>query len=126
MKAQLKSIDLSRTVSFDDFHPEGPDNFSIWATAHVGPVGATSADLFQIEICTPRYLAHKVSSEGPTLGRHMLIVLTYDAALIRSTLERYIETCVGADWAEVGAKVARIGSWEFEDYQRSLAEKIET
>lgn len=117
MKAQLKDIDLSSVVAFEDFVPENAENFSVWATAHVGLFGEVGADLFQIQICTPRYLAHQVSSSGPTWGRHILIVQTYNPVEIRSALERYLETCTGVDWHEIGPKVARVGFWEFEDYQ---------
>jgi hypothetical protein len=117
MKAKLKDIDLSRAVAFKDFSPENARNFCVWATAHIGIEGEKGAHLFQIQICTPEYLSRQISSSGPMWGRHMLIVQNYNAAEIRLMLERYLETCVGADWNEIGPKVARIGHWEFEDYK---------
>ncbi|WP_425508353.1 Imm8 family immunity protein [Tahibacter amnicola] len=32
-------------------------------------------------------------------------------------IRRYCERCIGGDWKAVAQKVARIGQWEFEDYQ---------
>jgi hypothetical protein len=31
----------------------------------------------------------------------------------------FIERCTGGTWAEVGAKLARMASWEFEDHRES-------
>lgn len=47
----------------------------------------------------------------------MLIVLCYDRDRIESEIAQYVDGCTGKDFWELAQKVARIGAWEFEDYQ---------
>ena len=100
--------------------PANATDFSVWVTVSVGPIGKINADLFRIEVCTPRNLATQIDEKGPVWGRHKLIVRAFDPAAIILAVQRYLEGCSGADWIEVGSKVARIGHWEFEDYKPSL------
>ena len=60
----------------------------------------------------------QVRLHGYVDGRHT-IVTTLDAYTepgLRSFLTRRVEAATGATWQEVAGKVARLGQWEFEDY----------
>ena len=116
MKAILKGIDLNSVVGFEEFVPDNYEVFSIWITAEIGNE-SEGADLFQIQVCTPGYLQEQVSTENAVWGRHMLIVDHYHPPTIRKKIEAYLDHCTGSDWKEIAKLVARMASWEFEDYQ---------
>jgi Immunity protein 8 len=67
--------------------------------------------------CTPRWLTKELERLGrPIIGRHLFIVdridLPRDIEYLTATLQQFrAET-----WSELGAKLARIGNLEFEDY----------
>jgi len=68
-------------------------------------------------IVTPKWLERTQSKEDVVVGRHHLLVFEYNLTRIIDFIKRYCESCTGADWTEVGTKVARLGHWEFEDYK---------
>ena len=84
----------------------------------VGPNDGPGEESFDVEVCTPEWLARRCAAEGFVDGRHT-VVTTVDAFTedgLRSFLARRVETLSGETWHEVAGKVARLGFWEFEDY----------
>ena len=80
-----------------------------------GPEGGPGEESFDVEVVTPKWLA-RMAASGPISGRHMLIVTRYEPDVISDWLHAAVHACSGSSWEEVGPKVARIGHWEFEDY----------
>lgn len=117
MKAIVKSIDTGSHVAFDKYWPEDETCFGLWLTVQVGPDNEEGGHLYQILACTPDWIKKEYAQEGTVWGRHMLIVFHFDHDRIESEITRYIEGCTGKDFWELAQKVARIGAWEFEDYQ---------
>jgi hypothetical protein len=83
----------------------------------VGPRDGEGQESFDIEVCTPAWLAKVCEKDGFVIGRHVLIVNDFEQARIRKIVVRMIERCSGDTWKEVAEKVGRLGYWEFEDYQ---------
>ncbi|APR39179.1 MULTISPECIES: immunity 8 family protein [unclassified Paraburkholderia] len=117
MKAIVKSIDTGSHVAFDKDLPEDQMCFGFWVTVQVGPDNEEGGHLYQILVCTPDWIKTKYLHAGAVWGRHMLIVSHYDCDRIKSEIARYVEGCTGKNFWELAQKVARIGAWEFEDYQ---------
>jgi hypothetical protein len=117
MKAIVKNIDLGSHIGFDEYCPEEEECFGLWLTVLVGPDNEEGGHLYQILVCTPDWITKKYHHTEAVWGRHMLIVFRYDSGHIRREIERYVEGCIGKDFGEIAQKVARIGAWEFEDYQ---------
>ena len=51
------------------------------------------------------------------MGRHILIVRSYELGSIAKYVNGYIAKCDGDEWGVVAEKIARNLAWEFEDYQ---------
>lgn len=117
MRAKLKGLS-SPDVELQTFYPEDENSFGILIEAEIGAEGGAGADLFQIMVCTPDWIKEKYSDRKTVWGRHMLIVFEFDLAEIREAINRYVEGCVADDWPGLALKLARIGAWEFEDYQK--------
>lgn len=117
MKAIVKNIDTGSDVAFDAYHPADEECFGRWLTVLVGPENEEGGHLYQVLACTPEWIQREFLHTGAVWGRHMLIVSRYDQGRIRRELDHYVEGCTGDNFWEIAQKVARIGAWEFEDYQ---------
>lgn len=83
----------------------------------VGPVNGPGEESFQLTVWTPRWLQREVDSSGPLVGRHYVIVSSWDWPTIEDFLRRAFEREEADDWAALGERLGRIGFWEFEDYR---------
>ncbi|MGE1005651.1 immunity 8 family protein [Ralstonia pseudosolanacearum] len=117
MKAIVKSIDTGSHVAFDKYRPDDETCFGLWLTVLVGPDDEEGGHLYRILVCTADWIKRECLHSGAVWGRHMLIVLCYDRDRIESEIAQYVDGCTGKDFWELAQKVARIGAWEFEDYQ---------
>lgn len=105
-----------------DVGPRGqsddPAEFAFLARLIVGPDDGPGEESFDVEVCSPEWLRRRCSQEQFVDGRHMVITTleAYSELGLRSFLTRRVEQASGATWEEVAQQVARLGSWEFEDY----------
>ncbi|KAA9325921.1 hypothetical protein F0P96_19350 [Hymenobacter busanensis] len=116
MVAELRSIETIDGESLTTYRPERVECFSLSIRLFVGPTGEASSDAFDLEVVTPQWLLENDSDE-PLIGRHMLIVPTYNPNKISHFLSRCISRCHGDTWERVAELVSRIAYWEFEDYR---------
>ena len=98
--------------------PDDPAAFAFLARLYVGPSDGPGEESFDVQVCSPEWLAARCSAEGFVDGRHTVVttITTYTEQGLRSFLTRRVENVSGATWGEVAGKVARLGLWEFEDY----------
>jgi hypothetical protein len=113
--AQVKGIYTMEMEDLESYRPNDFEKFRVDVRVLVGPKGKTSADTFDFHVATPKWLAERCEKDGFVNGIHTLIVSSYDAKFIKQLLGRFIERCAGSSWAEVAAKVGRLGHWEFQD-----------
>lgn len=85
----------------------------------IGPSDGPGEESFDVEVCTPDWLARRCAAEGFVEGRHTVFttVDTFTEHGLRAFLTRRVENTSGETWHEVAEKVARLGLWEFEDYR---------
>ncbi|MHA6910400.1 immunity 8 family protein [Ralstonia pseudosolanacearum] len=114
MHAVVKSI-ASDEANLDGFRPDDAACFSLNVRIRIGVDGAPGEDDFELCVCTPEWLRQTIWE--PRWGRHMLIVREYDRSVIEKYIHDYVVECAGADWNAIAGKLARVFSWEFEDYQ---------
>jgi hypothetical protein len=117
MKIIVKNIDIGGPIPFDEFCPEDAGCFGLWITALIGPDCEEGGHLFQILVCTPEWIRKEYLARGAVWGRYMLIVSCFDHEQVRNEIARYLVGCSGKGFWEMAQKIARIGAWEFEDYQ---------
>jgi hypothetical protein len=116
MKAKLHSL-TSEEVDFDDPADSARYRSVVHVTMLVGPDDGPGAEIFQVTVCTPTWLAEQARSLGPIVGRHLLIMDRMDVREAAKALRKHVERATGERWDDVAEQVARIGYWEFEDYQ---------
>jgi hypothetical protein len=119
LTAEVRALYSLEIENLEQYTPDPPDVFLLHIRAIVGPKGRSGEESFDIKVCTPGWLANMCATEYFVVGRHYLIIAKYDWMALKSVVTKFIERCSGSSWQEVAQKVARIGYWEFEDYQPS-------
>ncbi|HEX9502999.1 MAG TPA: immunity 8 family protein [Patescibacteria group bacterium] len=117
MQSEVKSIISAEIVDFNTYRPIDEKSFSFLLMVAVGPKGTMEEELFDIEVCTPKWLMDNHNLGEMVLGQHKLIVFEFDMQRILEKVKRLFDSCSGKDWNEIAIKLSRIGHWEFEDYR---------
>jgi hypothetical protein len=120
MLSEVRSIMSTEIFDLENYRPDNYENFSFLVTVTVGPKGEIGGELFDIDVCTPKWLLDH-QSDNAILGKGKLIVFRCDMKMILARIKGLFEGCSGKDWNEIAIKLSRIGHWEFEDYkERSI------
>jgi hypothetical protein len=117
MKATIISIESPDVEDLEAYQSSGP-SFCVPLQLLIGPRDSMGEELFDLQVCSPDWLKQQAL---PMIGRHLLIVSTFDFHAIREFLEDEVDRIEGDTWNEVGEKLGRIGHWEFEDYHPDRA-----
>jgi hypothetical protein len=88
-----------------------------WIRVLAGPEGSIGEESFDILVCTPAWIASEVKRVGAVVGRHHLIVAAWDPIRVRELVGSLFTGVEAKDWLELANRLARLGFWEFEDYQ---------
>jgi len=55
MQSELKSIISTQIIDLDIYRPIDEKSFSFTLTVAVGPKGTVEEEIFDIEVCTPKW-----------------------------------------------------------------------
>lgn len=113
---ELKRLHSPDVPNLETYCPENRENFGILVQAMFGPFGIDGEESFDFLVCTPEWLAQRLSANVIYSGRHHLICARYDYFRLTEYVKNYAEKIAGENWKEVASKLARLGKWEFEDY----------
>jgi hypothetical protein len=109
----LTSLDVEDLASWRPLSEE----FAVLIRLLVGPDGMAGEESFDLVVCSGEWLAAQARRDGIVDARHHLVVAGFDWPRIVTYLERRVAECEGDTWRQVASKLARLGYWEFEDYQ---------
>ena len=115
MRASVRSFE-SVDIDVDSYRSESPECDGQWVRMYVGPADGPGDESFDVLVCTPQWLQAQIESDGPQIGRHRLIVFPFELREAMAFLQRRVEQLEAPDWSQLGAKIGRLGYWEFEDY----------
>lgn len=116
MRATVRSIS-SPDVDVRDYVPVDAHDDGVLLRVAAGPDNGPGEETFDVLVCTPLWLQGRVRRDGPQVGRHLLIVDPMDVGAAVDFLRERFEATDGESWSEIGEKLARLGRWEFEDYE---------
>ncbi len=116
MRAAIRSLMSLDVDDLDGWAPQS-DAWALGLRVIAGPDDGPGEESFDLTVCNVAWLAERVRRDGVYDGRHHLVVEEYDWPTIRAFLERRVQDCQGATWRDVAGQLARLGYWEFEDYQ---------
>lgn len=116
MRAQLQHLSLDPEPAT---LPATPEHFSLLARMIVGPADGPGEESFDITVCTPEWLSRRAQEQGGIYDpRHHLVVILegFDQRVLRTWLETRVQAIEAPTWRQLSERLARIASWEFEDY----------
>jgi len=114
---ELRRLHSPDLLDLEHSFPSDPENFCILVQAMIGPRGGEGEESFDFIVCTPKWLIKKIPANGYLLGRHYLIVLHYEYAVVFDAISKLCGRTHGSSWHDAAQRLARFGGWEFEDYQ---------
>lgn len=107
----------SPDADLDTFRPADPADFAVLVQAMLAPENSEGEESFDVLVCTPAWLARTAATAGPVVGRHHLVVNAWDRDVVLHALTEEFTAVTADSWADLAARLGRIGKWEFEDYR---------
>lgn len=106
----------SPDVDLEAFRPDDRADVGVLVQVIAGPANGPGEESFDVVVCTPKWLTDRLDDLTPLIGRHHLIVRSWDWPRIRLFLVGQVAANDAPTWPQLAAKIGRIGKWEFEDY----------
>lgn len=97
------------------WQPTDPLDFKVLIEIVAGPDDGPGEEHFVLLLTTPRALTREIESNGPTFGRHHLVVDSYDWPSIRAVIATKAEEAEAPTWLDAATLFGRWARWEFED-----------
>lgn len=116
MRAAAKHFQ-SPDADLEAFVPGDVSDVGMLVQVMAGPADGPGEESFDVVVCTPKWIARQLRERGPVIGRHHLLVESWDWPRIRLFLTQAVEAPEAPTWSDLAAKIDRIGKWEFEDYK---------
>jgi hypothetical protein len=107
----------SPDLSVESFLPADLECFSVPFRVLLGPHGGEGEESFDFSICSPAWIENRCRKDGFVIGRHLIVVPSYEVTKIVEVIEKIVRSISGESWEEVGLKFSRYAYWEFEDYR---------
>ena len=117
MQPRIQALFSICIDDLDSYSPPDPVDFNVSIRLIAGPDDQEGEESFDFNVCSPAHLAVLAQGGTPFLLRHIILADRFDFPAIRAFVERYVRSCSGENWLEVGEKLSRLGHWEFEDYK---------
>ena len=117
MRPAIKNISTIDGGDPARFQPSDAGTFSITLRLLIGPAESVGEESFDVTVCSPAWLEKECERNGFVLGRHHLVVRSYDFGFVERVLAKLIARYSGETWPEIAEKISRLAYWEFEDYQ---------
>ncbi len=105
------------------YQPEDIHFFKFWIEISVGIEGEVGEELFQVCVCSPKWIENQLKESCSNLGLYTIIMSEYNYDNLCSILERLF--CIeGKDYNEISNKLGRIGVSEHDPYWGDLKDVI--
>jgi Immunity protein 8 len=118
MEIEIKNFSSPDILDFKHFVPTDKESFSFLLELEIGIKGKSGADLFSVEVCTPKWLVENYQSIDIVFGRHKIIVFKYDIDNVINTFSQYLNSLDDDSWESIVNQISKMAHWEFEDYKK--------
>ena len=113
MDIVIKEI-VSDFFDLRNYAPDDPFEFFLTIRVRVGFSGDSAADDFELSVCTSRWIEANVFD--PLWGHGLLIVRSYDFAVIHNAIKARVEKSVSGVWDDAVRDINKYLLWEFDGY----------
>lgn len=116
MRAKIRGFH-SPDVELDSDMPAAGEPFMFLVQIFAGPAEGAGHESFDVEVCNIEWLQERLIQQPQMELTQMLLVARWDYDEVVSYLTQAVEAIEGRDWEQLGARIGKIGKWEFEDYE---------
>jgi hypothetical protein len=116
VRAVLRELHSPDVYDLRTYRPPDPTRFSLLVEIWAGPDHDDSFESFDVRVCSPAIIAEKAERKAVQSLRHYVLVAEYDYDRLEAFVRSYCARCEGDSWREIAVQLARLGHWEFEDY----------
>ncbi len=109
MRAEVKAIHANDIATWPVWEAVHPSNELQWFTVQIGPVGTSSADLFQVVVATPQGLKER-RRDTPFVG---IVVSTFVPAVIEQAICDTVAKVEADAWQDIVAQLQLTMRWEY-------------
>src|SRR6266487_3639063 len=99
------AIDATDESRLENYKPDSPDDFSYLLTIDICALDGGGVATFDVQVCTPKWLARRVEEEPIINGLHVIVVQKHDAQSLRSFIENYVNSLSGGTWSDIVDKM---------------------
>lgn len=100
------------------YQPEDISMFHFWVEISVGIESEEGEELFQVFICSQKWLEKKIKENTFFIGLYSIIMYEYNYDILCSILNKLF--CIeGNNYEEISNKLSQIGLSEYQRYIRS-------
>ena len=118
MKSKINSFICADHDPLDLYQPEDITMFRLWLEISVGVEGEEGEELFQIFICSQKWLEKKIKEYTFFVGLHAIIMDEYNYDNLCRILDSLI--CIeGSNYEEISNKLGQIALSEHQQYRLS-------
>ena len=113
MKSIINSFICADHDPLDSYQPEDMNMFHFWVEISVGIEGEEGEDLYQVSICSQKWIEERIKENTFFVGLYTIIMQKYDYDNICQTLNRLF--CIeGKNYEEIFTKLGQIGLSEYQ------------
>lgn len=112
IQPQLKSIQCT-VMDFGSFEPPDPTDWQITVALEIGTSNSAGGDLFYLSLCTPTWLAERVTRAGHEWGTATLVVDRWDRDRISRLLRDWVTRAAAPTWEEAAQRLGLAARWEY-------------
>jgi hypothetical protein len=117
MRATIKAINSPDVDNLQEHSFDRPEDVYLLIQLFIGPACEKGEELFTVVVCTAEALKSHYAGKTPRGLRHHLLVEAYDYETVRRHIEKICDRVEGETWRDIGERLNRYFTWEFEDDQ---------
>lgn len=115
MKARIKRIISPDARNPKTFSPKNPGYFGILVQYLIGPAGKSGEESFDVLVASPAWLAANPEHKKE---KFLLKLKTYSYPAVVEHMQKHVDKLEEPTWEKLARKLAKIGKWEFSDYNK--------
>ena len=113
IRLEVRSIYSTDLPSLGDL-PRDPMDCVVNVHMGIGVFHKAGVDQFTVQVCTPKWIARQVLSNGVLLGHGFIIVPIFDWTIVESALNTLVEQISVESWEGAIERLRRHAAWEFD------------
>jgi hypothetical protein len=114
MKPVIQGVHGWGQSNIEMWEPDDPGDIAEELIVYIGAKGKKDADIFAIQVATPKGLSMDPVRDGIIAERSLVVVDRYEYWSVYTWLQKIVDMCGGATWMDCVNELRRYFNWEHE------------